>query len=109
MLQSLGWTRTREKRDVMKLFGEAGIPASATFDTMELSLDPTLRKRGTFVEVDHPKRGKVTIPGSVIKLSGSQVPVTASPLLGADSDAVYGELLDVSREELAMLRAEKVI
>jgi formyl-CoA transferase len=103
------WTRTREKRDVMKLFGEAGIPASATFDTMELSLDPTLRKRGTFVEIDHPKRGKVTIPGSVIKLSASQVPVTASPLLGADSDAVYGELLDVSREELATLRAEKVI
>ena len=103
------WTRTREKRDVMKLFGEAGIPASATFDTMELSLDPTLRKRGTFVTVDHPQRGPVTIPGSMIKLSASHVPAKAAPLLGSDTDAVYGDLLDVSREELATLRAEKVI
>jgi formyl-CoA transferase len=103
------WTKTRDKREVMKLFGDAGIPASATFDTMELSLDPALRKRGTFVTVDHPQRGPVTIPGSVIKLSASHVRPKAAPLLGSDTDAVYGELLELSGEELAALRADKVI
>ena len=103
------WTRSRDKREVMKLFGEAGIPASAVFDTMELSLDPTLRKRGTFVEVDHPQRGKFTVPGCVIKLSGSHVPAKAAPLLGADTSAVYGQLLELSDDEIGTLRAEKVI
>ena len=103
------WTRSRDKREVMKLFGEAGIPASAIFDTMELSLDPTLRERGTFVTVDHAQRGEVTIPGSVIKLSASDVAVKAAPLLGADTDTVYGQLLELSDEEIANLRAEKAI
>jgi formyl-CoA transferase len=103
------WTRTRDKREVMKLFGEAGIPASAVFDTMELSLDPTLRQRGTFATVDHPQRGKVTIPGPVIKLSASKVPVHAAPLLGVDTDDVYRRLLGLSHKEIEKLRAEKVI
>ena len=103
------WTHTRDKREVMRLFGEAGIPASAVFDTMELSLDPTLRQRGTFVTVDHPRRGAVTIPGPVIKLSGSEVPVQAAPLLGADTEHVYRQLLDLSDEEIGRLRAENVI
>jgi crotonobetainyl-CoA:carnitine CoA-transferase CaiB-like acyl-CoA transferase len=37
------------------------------------------------------------------------VPITASPLLGADTDAVYGELLGLSKDELAKLREEKAI
>jgi len=37
------------------------------------------------------------------------VPITAAPLLGADSDVVYGELLGLSAQELAALREEKII
>jgi crotonobetainyl-CoA:carnitine CoA-transferase CaiB-like acyl-CoA transferase len=42
-------------------------------------------------------------------MSGSKVPITASPLLGADSDEVYGGLLGLSKDELAALREEKII
>ena len=103
------WTRHHDKRKVMKLFGEAGIPASAVFDTMELTLDPDLRRRGTFVAVNHPTRGEVVVPGCVIKLSDSHVPVEASPMLGADNDRVFGELLGVTRDEMDAMRNEGAI
>lgn len=103
------WTVLHDKEFVMKSFGEAGIPASAVFDTMELSLDPDLRKRGTFTTVNHPQHGEVVIPGSVVKMSGSNVEVTPAPLLGADSDTIYKELLELSDGELAELRQAKAI
>ena len=103
------WTINHDKRHVMKLFGEAGIPASAVFDTMELTLDPDLRKRGTFVSVNHPVRGEVVIPGFVIKLSDSHVPIVASPLLGADNEKVLGGLLGLSAAEINLMRDDGAI
>ncbi len=44
------WTRKFDKRTVMEILGNAGVPASAIFDTMELENDETLRKRGMFVD-----------------------------------------------------------
>jgi formyl-CoA transferase len=103
------WTRTRDKREVMEIFGRAGVPASAVFDTSELSSDPVLRERGTFVEFNHPVLGPVTIPGFMVKLSASRVPVRPAPLLGADNDDVYGRLLGVPANEIQNLRVQGVI
>jgi formyl-CoA transferase len=104
-----GWTRSRTKRQAMMELGDAGVPAGAVFDTLELSEDPDLRRRGTFVTVDHPRRGRFTMPGWPVKMSGSQVAVTAAPLLGAHNRAVYGELLGLDEAELARLESEGVI
>jgi formyl-CoA transferase len=103
------WTINHDKRHVMKLFGEAGIPASAVFDTMELTNDPDLRKRGTFVSVNHPVRGEVVIPGFVVKLSDSHVPIVASPLLGADNEKVLGGVLGLSAAEIDSMRTDGAI
>lgn len=103
------WTRHHDKREVMNKLGQAGVPASAVFDTVELSSDPDLRRRGTFVEVDHPVRGKFVMPGFIVKMSQSHVPVRASPMLAADNEAVYGGLLGLSTERLAELRDNGVI
>ena len=98
------WTIHHDKYTVMQRLGDAGIPASATFDTVELSNDPELRERGTFVTVDHPVRGEFVLPGSMIKLSDSHVPVKPAPLLGADNYAVYRDLLGVSEDEIESLQ-----
>ncbi len=103
------WTRQHDKREVMKMLGEAGVAAGAIFDTSELSSDPHMRKRGVFVTVKHPVRGDFTLPGFPVKMSNSTVPVVCSPLLGEHSESVYGELLGLSRDEVAALRAEKAI
>ena len=68
----------------------------------------SLRKTGTVVEVDHPKRGKYLTVGNPIKLSDSPTDVTRSPLLGEHTDEVLNEL-GYTREQIEALRAERVI
>jgi formyl-CoA transferase len=103
------WTKNHTKLEVMKRLGDNGIPAGAVMDTMELFNDPDLNRREIFVTVKHPVRGDFKMPGWPVKMSGSKVPITAAPLLGAHTEEVYGELLGLSREEIEALRSEKAI
>ncbi|MBC7704737.1 MAG: CoA transferase [Rhodoferax sp.] len=103
------WTIQYDKREVMRMLGEASVPASAVFDTVELSSDPHLRARGTFVSFEHPTRGNVTIPGQMIKLSDSHVPIECPPALGAHNEAIYAGLLGLGAAELQALRNAKAI
>jgi len=103
------WFAERTKREVMETLGHAGVPAGAVFDTDELSHDPFLRKRGMFATVNHPTRGDFTMPGWPVKMSDSQVPVTAAPLLGQHNEEVYGELLGYKPDKVKKLRKEQVI
>ncbi len=103
------WALKHDKFEAMKLLGDAGVPASAVLDTKELSSDPFLRKRGTFVEVQHPVRGAFVMPGSPVRLSDSFVPVECAPLLGANVDEIYGSVLGLSDAEIADLRQAKAI
>jgi formyl-CoA transferase len=93
----------------METLGKAGIPAGAVFDTDELLNDPFLRKDGMFGTIDHPVRGKVTMPAWPVKMSNSKVPLKSAPLLGQDNAGVYGELLGCTPEQLEALRAAEVI
>jgi formyl-CoA transferase len=102
------WCAQRTKVEVMECLGRAGVPAGAVLDTDELYNDPFLRKRGMFSTVQHPKRGEVTMPGWPVKMSASQVPLRAAPLLGQDNLQVYGEL-GLSADDLDGLRAEQAI
>lgn len=102
------WTITRPKLEVMDILGRAGVPASAVFDTLELSADPYLRKRGTFIEVDHPQRGQFVMPGSPVRLSNSDVAPVAAPLLGQHTAEVYREWLGLSDTELAQAKRDGV-
>ena len=54
--------------------------------------EPSLRKTGTVVEVDHPTRGKYLTVGNPIKMSDSPTEVKRSPLLGEHTDEVLAEL-----------------
>ena len=103
------WMAGRTKHEAMATLGAAGVPAGAVLDTKELSEDPYLRARGIFVTVQHPVRGAFTMPGWPVKMSASEVPVTAAPLLGADNAEVYRDWLDLGEHDLAALRAEGVI
>jgi formyl-CoA transferase len=74
----------------------------------ELAHEPSLRKTGTIVEVDHPTRGKYLTVGNPIKMSDSPTHVTRSPLLGEHTDQVLAEL-GLAAAEIASLRSNKVI
>ncbi len=103
------WTLTRDKYTCMRELGEAGVPASAVIDTMELYEDPVLRAQGAFVTVEHPVRGPFTMPGCPVRMSDSPIASTAAPLLGADNARVWGGMLGLSAEQLAALRTDRAV
>jgi len=104
-----GWTRQHDKHAVMRLMGDAGVPAGAVLTSAELMHDPHLRARGVFAEVDHPVRGKVTLPGWPVHMSASRVPLQAPPLLGQHTDDVYRGLLGLDTTQVDALRQRGVI
>ena len=102
------WTTTRTKFEAMQILNEYDIPCGPILSMKELAEEPSLRKTGTIVEVEHPVRGKYLTVGNPIKLSDSPTDVTRSPLLGEHTDEVMAEL-GYSPEQVGALRAAGAI
>jgi formyl-CoA transferase len=102
------WTVTKTKFEAMNLLNEHDIPCGPILSMEELAHEPSLRKTGTVVEVDHPTRGKYLTVGNPIKLSDSPTEVKRSPLLGEHTDEVLAEL-GFKAEEVSALRQAKVV
>lgn len=95
------WMLRQDKRTAMELLNGAGVPAGAVFDTADLIADASLRASGMLAEIEHPKRGKVVLPGWPVRMSGSPTPkLTCPPLLGEHTDAVLTEVLALKPAEL---------
>ncbi len=102
------WTMTKTKFEAMDLLNEHDIPCGPILSMKEIAEEPSLRKTGTVVEVDHPTRGKYLTVGNPIKLSDSPSDVKRSPLLGEHTDEVLAEL-GYSRQQVEELRAQRAI
>jgi len=102
------WTKTKTKFEAMDILNEHDIPCGPILSMKEIAEEPSLRKTGTVVEVDHPKRGKYLTVGNPIKMSDSPSDVQRSPLLGEHTDEILAEL-GFGATEISALRAEKVI
>jgi formyl-CoA transferase len=102
------WTVTKTKFEAMALLNEHDIPCGPILSMQELANEPSLRKTGTIVEVDHPQRGKYLTVGNPIKMSDSPTEVKRSPLLGEHTDEVLAEL-GYATSDIAALRSKKVI
>jgi len=102
------WTKTMTKFEAMDILNKYDIPCGPILSMKEIAEEPSLRKTGTVVEVDHPKRGKYLTVGNPIKLSDSPTEVTRSPLLGEHTQEVLTQL-GYSEQQIAALREERVI
>ncbi len=103
------WTMRHTKEEVMQAIAGAGVPCGAVFNTLELMHDPDLHARGIMTKIEHPQRGEVNVAGWPLKMSDSHVPVASSPLLGADNEAIYGDWLGCSKDEVMDMRERKII
>jgi formyl-CoA transferase len=102
------WTRQRNKHEVMRLLGEAGVPCGATLDTGEVLTDPHLRAREMIVDLDYPTRGTYHTVGCPVKLSDSPAALRRPPLLGEHTAEVLAALCGLSSDDVQALRTQGV-
>jgi formyl-CoA transferase len=103
------WTKTKSKFEVMEICNEVDIPVGPILSMKEIAEEPSLRKTGTVVEVDHPGRGKYLTVGNPVKMSDSPCEVMRSPLLGEHTDEVLKKELGYSDKEIAEIRMSGAI
>ncbi|MDH3376046.1 MAG: CoA transferase, partial [Gammaproteobacteria bacterium] len=98
------WTMTKTKFEVMEILNPLNVPCGPILSMQDLVEEPSLRKTGAIVEVDHPTRGKYLTVGNPIKLSDSPAEVRRSPLLGEHTDEVLRDVLGYGDEEIQQAR-----
>ena len=103
------WTRTRTKHEVMEILGAAGVPCGAVLDTGEILDDPHLNARGQIHTIEHPTRGTFRLPGCPVRLSDSPAPTAAPPLAGQHTVEILGDVLGMSKDDVAALQARGVV
>jgi crotonobetainyl-CoA:carnitine CoA-transferase CaiB-like acyl-CoA transferase len=87
---------------------EGAVPVSPVY-TVDQALDnPWLRTTGMRDTVEHPDCAELQVLASPIKLDGQRLPNRAGPLLGADTDAILGDL-GFGPDDVARLRASGTI
>ena len=104
------WMAARTKHEAMHELCEAGIPASAVFDTRDLFSDPHLAARNFIHRVsDSEGKQQATLLGWPARMSASAVPIELAPALGAHTREVLAAELGLDETQLAALAAAKVI
>jgi formyl-CoA transferase len=103
------WTMTKTKFEVMEICNARDIPVGPILSMKEIAEEPSLRRTGTVVEVDHPVRGKYLTVGNPIKMSDSITEVKRSPLLGEHTDEILRKELGYGQKEIAEIKTSGAI
>src|SRR5436853_246347 len=103
------WTVTKSKFEVMDICNGVDIPVGPILSMKEIAEEPSLRKTGTVVEVDHPKRGKYLTVGNPVKMSDSITEVKRAPLLGEHTEEILAKELGYGAAEIADIKASGAI
>ncbi len=105
------WIAARSAVEAADAVLAAGVPASVVLTVAGMPTEPQLVSRGYYQTLTHSLVGEVSYPGWPMSFSAG-VPEHhrwAAPTLGRDNDEVLGGRLGLSADELAALRAERVI
>ncbi len=105
------WAGALTREDIMKRCLAAGAPVGPLNTIADIFADRQFLCRRNLVPIDDPDLGEVVVvPSSMPRLSETPGRIDSlGPRLGAHTDAVLGDLLGLSAEELADLHTKRVI
>ena len=96
--------------DWIAIFDTESLPYSPINNIQQICDDPYIKYRQMLVEIDQPGIGKMKVVGSPIHLSENPGEVYAgAPLLGQHTEEVLKNLLNMTPEEIGILRKEGVV
>jgi CoA:oxalate CoA-transferase len=104
------WTKTRNAVEIEALLKSVDVPCVRvpTFD--EVCNDPQLKSRDMIIDVEQTVSGKVTVPGSIFKLSKTPGNVSfPSPYLGEHNSEILVNMLGYPGEKIGDLAKNDVI
>src|ERR1043166_87238 len=108
LLQEVFLTKTYEEWEA--IFLPQGIPFGAINTIAQVVAHPQVQARGTLVEMEHPRAGKVKMVGAPVRLSETPGSVrTPSPMLGEHTTEVLRDLLGMDADAVTALREQGVI
>lgn len=103
------WVGGLTRDDVLARCRVAQVPAGPLNSIADIFADPQYQHRKTIVEQDS-RIGPLAVPGVLPALSDTPGEIRwLGPALGADTDAVLGELLGRTAAQIAQLRADGVV
>lgn len=105
------WTRTKTASDVETQMIEHAVPVGKIYRAKEMLEDPHYADREAIIELPYERYGSVKMQGVFPKMSKTQGEVRwAGPeKLGAHTEEVLTELLDLSPSQVAKLRESGIV
>src|SRR6056297_411396 len=105
------WTQTLNVDEIVELLLDNGIPAAPINTIERVVKDPHISgDREMFVDLKHPIAGDMKVTGQHIKLSETKAEIkTPAPLLGQHNYEVFGDVFNLTEEEILILENENII
>jgi crotonobetainyl-CoA:carnitine CoA-transferase CaiB-like acyl-CoA transferase len=102
------FTRDHTVDQLVAIFTAFEVPHAPILGVTEALAQPQAQARNLVVEVAHRTLGTIPIVNRPVTFEGQATPA-APPVLGQDTDAILGEMLGLSSERIAALRASGTI
>ncbi|MEL7538734.1 MAG: CaiB/BaiF CoA-transferase family protein [Pseudomonadota bacterium] len=104
------WTKTKTAEELTALMEEAGVPVGKIYRAPDMLEDPHFAARDAIIKLAHPEFGELAMQNVFPKLSLTPGSVRhAGPDLGEHNEQVFGDILGLSGEAQADLRAREII
>jgi formyl-CoA transferase len=106
------WSRGLTTTALLELLAqpETAVPSGLIYRAPDMLADPHFKAREAIVTTQHPRFGELRMQNVAPKLSATPGVIrTPAPGLGQHNDEVYRDLLGMSPERYAQLKAQKVI
>jgi crotonobetainyl-CoA:carnitine CoA-transferase CaiB-like acyl-CoA transferase len=104
------WVRRLPLNEVLERCRHAEVPCAKLLSISEIFQDPHYLARENLIHLDASRAGPLTIPVPVPKLSKTPPRLRhVGPALGENTAEVFGELLGLSTDSIAELKARQVI
>ncbi len=98
------WCAEREPFALARSLREQGVPSYVVMRATDLHEDPQLLARDFFVELDHPRMGRIRFDGPVTRFSATPSrPTHAGPTIGQHTFEVLTEHLGYTDDDVARL------
>ncbi len=104
------WCREHSAAEIEEILLAAEVPVTRAYSIADIAADPHYAARDDIVTVDDPTIGPVKMAAVYPRLAATPGRITrGAPRLGEHNAEIYGDVLGMSAEEIASLRADGVI